>query len=158
MSGTRYFSETTSELVSRRLKPVAGASTEGLRKVIAEGEKEGLSDYLLAPLREQLEKLEGKSENISDEEVEILRDKIRSMGFSYYGVEVSNEAIFFEDCQEGNLYTPGDDLVALFDTVKDTVLFSGVVEVWATDIEDYVRLEITDSTVTNQQTAKITWV
>jgi hypothetical protein len=95
---------------------------------------------------------------LTDEEVARIEAELEVKGLDFYGVKVNKtEGIYFDMTEEGNLYEAETDLVEVFSTVKDTVVFSGLVEIRAFDIDEYERFEITDSAVTAQKSAQITW-
>ena len=98
-------------------------------------------------------------EELTTEEVSLLASKAEALGLDYYGVKVNKaDGIFFDFTKEGSLYGAAGDLMELFDTVADTVLFSGIVEIRAADIDEYIRFEITDSVVTAEKVAQLNWV
>lgn len=159
MSGNRYFSETTSNLTFRRVANAEDAITEEIKEsMLAEAKAANLSDGLLNLMKRELEAKVDKNGKLTPAEVAKIEERIRLLDMVYYGVQVSENGISFEGTQEGNLYNPAADLTAIFKAVNDTVLFDGVIEVWAVDIDDYSRLEIKDSSVVSEKSAKITWV
>lgn len=158
MSGSRYFSETTSSLAFERINfDTSEADPQSLHRVIETAEKENLPDAIVNVLREQLATM-GSATELSWQEVATLEQNLRDNSMYYYGVQVDQKGIYFEDCGAGNLYDAAEMLVALFDTVKETVLFSGSVEIWGSMIEEYERLEFKDSELIKVQGAKISWV
>lgn len=159
MSGNRYFSETTSELTFRRVADAPDTvNTETKSRLLEEAKAANLSEELLKIMERELNAREKTEDKLSPSEVEKIQERIRLLDMVYYGVQVNENGIFFEGTQEGNLYDPAVDLTVIFDSVRDTVRFDGVVEVWAIDVENYTRLEIKDSFVVATKAAKITWV
>lgn len=159
MSGNRYFSETTSMLRFHRIAPAPDAITAETRDtLIAEAETANLSEGLLNLMKRELSAKVGKTDMLSPAEMSSIDKAIKEQDMGYYGVQVSENGISFEGTQEGNLYDPAHALTKIFDSVSDTVLFSGTVEIFAVDIDDYARLEIKDSKVISEKSAKITWV
>ena len=98
-------------------------------------------------------------EELTEEEVLLLESKAEALGLDYYGIKATKaDGIFFDFTQEGSLYGAAGDLMELFDTVADTVLFSGIVEIRSHDVDEFSRFEINDSIVAAEKTAVITWV
>lgn len=159
MSGNRYFSELSSKLTFRRISPAEGSISEETKEaMLAEAKAANLSEGLLKLMERELTSKQNRPEKLTSDEVAKIEERIRLLDMVYYGVQVSENGIFFEGTQEGNLYNPAADLMSIFNSVKDTVLFDGVVEVWAIDIDDYSCLEIKDSVVVSEKSAEIHWV
>ena len=159
MSGNRYISEPYSELTFKRIKPASDAvEMEGFNKVLSEAIEAGLPEHVLTYLREEKSNAESNTVGLSRAEVTALDSKIKQFSLGYYGVQVNSDGIVFEGTQEGNLYGFDEELEELLSVVKDTVLFSGTVEIWAVDIDEYERFEVVDSKIARKQSAKLHWV
>jgi hypothetical protein len=158
MSGSRYFSETNSRLTFKRIKddPLA-VDAQALMRVLEAADRENLPEEITTPLWEKFNALPTATE-LTDNEVSVLRQEIKENSMEYYGVNVDRKGIYFQDGEVGNLYGAGEMLTSLFASVKETVLFSGSVEIWGTMIEEYERLEFQDSELVKAQGAKISWV
>lgn len=158
MSGSRYFSETTSKLTFKRIKddPLA-VDTQAFMRVLAAADRENLPDEIVEPLWEKFNALPTAKE-LTDNEVAVIQQEIQENSMAYYGVNVDRKGIYFLDGEVGNLYGAGEMLISLFASVKETVRFSGSVEIWGTMIEEYERLEFQDSELVKAQGAKISWV
>lgn len=159
MSGNRYISEPYSELTFKRVKPASDAvDMNGFSKVLTEATEAGLPEHVLAYLQEEKAKAESNTVGLSRAEVTALDAKIKQFSLGYYGVQVNSDGIVFEGTQEGNLYGFEEELEELLSAVRDTVLFSGTVEIWAADIDGYERLEVVNSKIARKQQAKLHWV
>lgn len=97
--------------------------------------------------------------SLTDGEVQALESRITALGLDYYGIKVNkDEGIYFDMTQEGELYSVAEDLTKIFESVANTVRFSGVVEIRSHDVDEFSRFEINDSIVSAEKNAVITWV
>lgn len=158
MSGNRYFSESASTLSFRRIRVDAvDVDPDALRKVIDTAQQEGLPESMIAPLQQKLKEISSVTQ-LTEKEVEVLKQAIAEASLSYYGLKADKRGLYFEDGGEGNLYGADESLQHVFNSVKDTVLFSGTVEIWGAGIYEYQQLHFEDSLLINSKTAEIKWV
>lgn len=153
MSNNQYFAS-PSRLTFERLDQSVEKDAQDIENMIGFGESIGVSASILDALR--AEKPTGK-QSLTKDEIIALREAIEVAGFTFFGVYVDKKGIHFNGGEQGTIYDLADKFEFIFQSVKDTVVFNGTVEVHGTGIDEHMKIVVEKSKATSYD-AEIKWV
>lgn len=153
MSNNQYFSTSNSRLTFKRINEVDKDAIK-IEQMIEFGQRLGVDQEVLDDLRNELPV---GSKTLTPTEITVLRHAIEVAGLEFFGVSADKSGINFNGGEQGTIYDLGQKFGLVFESVKDTVVFNGAVEVHGMGVDEHMKITVNDSKIMSYD-AEIKWV